>query len=912
MRKILSCSAVIAALAVASSHVLKAQSPVSETSSSIVIKGEELEKYPTTDLLNALTGMVPGLWVTEKSGATGVRAGASNCSLQSRGYGSIIFIIDGVIVSDPSEFGLLPEEIESVTLLTDIADKLKYGPEAGHGALLIKTLRGSENGHRIRISVEEGADFVDRMPEWCGGVDYARLNNMARINSGYPARFTEEDIKGFSAGNPFSWDYANVDWRALILKNSRHFNKATAVVQGGQNKFRYSADLCVISQGEIYAVGAKSNFSRYNARLNFDIGVTENLKINFGFLGTYSIQNFPEEGYNSHSDSRSVFASILKRVNTIPAIEFPIYLREDEETGKPIYPVSSNYGNHPYASMLETGSQRECVRTALTNGTIEYQFPGILKGLHTESHISSNIYYLTRQGLTSDYTAYLFNRKDYSQEVTSHKGESSSQADNYDLLYLQGLQFSQNLGYDRTWGRHVFGASTMLYISKLGSSSDGAYHKQFSNISTLNYSFDNRYFLDLTANYAGTSARKRGHRYRLFPSAGLAWEISNEPFMKGVSSVNKLRLRGQVGQTGYEPYSTQFYWESNFTKSSALTFGPYSGSTRWFGTSTWSSTATTESRCENADLGWETGTEFSFGLDARLFGGLSFSYTHYDSVDGGILQDVNSLLPSFYGVAGMYENYNAVHYWGDEIAASYSFSRGDFSMRIGASMLHDEAKYAKYLQANTFDYMKYEGKNVGSVLMYNYLGKFRDEADIADSPTQSFEATVKPGDLKYEDKNGDGVVNENDRQLLGNTRPRFQYALNLHLAYKFVDLTIVGTGKACFDAFMTNDYYWNGGGDSNYSAWTRDKVYAGEYPRFEYVQSKNNFQTSQYWMIPGGFFKIQNVELGFNLGKVRLFARGANLLTISKIKYTEPENQNAGVTSYPLMKTVTGGIKVTF
>ena len=165
---------------------------------------------------------------------------------------------------------------------------------------------------------------------------------------------------------------------------------------------------------------------------------------------------------------------------------------------------------------------------------------------------------------------------------------------------------------------------------------------------------------------------------------------------------------------------------------------------------------------------------------------------------------------------------------------------------------------------------------------------------------------------------GDGEVDSNDRRIIGNTRPKLQYAINLYLAYKNLDLTVTGTGKAFFDTYLTNSYFFMGYGDGNYSKF----VYDEKYPRLAYVSSSNNFRTSNYWRVDGGFFKIQNVELGYNiktkigrdfsLNGIRLFVRGANLLTLTKVPYVDPENTSSGVTTYPLFRSFTGGIKLTF
>lgn len=204
---------------------------------------------------------------------------------------------------------------------------------------------------------------------------------------------------------------------------------------------------------------------------------------------------------------------------------------------------------------------------------------------------------------------------------------------------------------------------------------------------------------------------------------------------------------------------------------------------------------------------------------------------------------------------------------------------------------------------------------------YVYLGKFASAEEIASSPEQTFDEKLQPGDLKYADLNNDGRIDSNDQCVIGHTDPRFIYAVNLHLSYKWFDLTVVGTGRAGYQVPFTNAWFWNGWGDNNYSKFVK-KNFGGDYPRIAYNKVNNNFQQSAYWLRDGGFFKIQNVELGFDapipagsktgIKGLRIFLRGANLLTISRIKDVDPESVDSGVSTYPLFRTFTAGINLTF
>ena len=186
---------------------------------------------------------------------------------------------------------------------------------------------------------------------------------------------------------------------------------------------------------------------------------------------------------------------------------------------------------------------------------------------------------------------------------------------------------------------------------------------------------------------------------------------------------------------------------------------------------------------------------------------------------------------------------------------------------------------------------------------------------------QIYDQVLHAGDLKYKDMNGDGIIDDTDQSPIGHSSPRLYYAVNLKLYYEGFELYALGTGRAFYDIGLTNQYYWNGWGDNTYSKFVKDNI-GGAYPRLTFNKVNNNFVGSSFWLTKGGFFKVQNVELAYNLPTnslkiigakgTRIFVRGANLLTISKIKDVDPESINSGVEYYPLFRTFTCGIKLTF
>jgi len=246
---------------------------------------------------------------------------------------------------------------------------------------------------------------------------------------------------------------------------------------------------------------------------------------------------------------------------------------------------------------------------------------------------------------------------------------------------------------------------------------------------------------------------------------------------------------------------------------------------------------------------------------------------------------------------------------------------GDFQYSFGASATIQNSERLEYDQPNyRFDYQMRTGKPVDAYFGQTYIGKFATDAEALVIP-QRFDDILHAGDLKYVDMNNDGIVDDNDQSMIGHTTPRLFYALNARIAFKNFELAVIGTGRALYDIALTNMYFWNGWGDNTYSAFVRDNI-DGAYPKLTYYKVNNNFVGSDFWLTKGGYFKLQNVELAYNLpGRVsqviggrliRIYVRGANLLTISQVKDVDPESISSGVTVYPLFRTFSGGIKFNF
>lgn len=882
---------------------------------------QDIDKYPTNDFRNSLTGVVAGLTVRELAGVPGMYYGGETArtTLYVRGF-SPAYIVDGM-PAYITQLQLDPEEIESVTLVRDVADKALFGSRAANGVLHITTRRGLTRGRTIRFGFESGVSVVDRFPEWVDGVEYARLNNQARINSGYTPVYSDEAIAGFARKDPNDLQYPNVDYRSMMFTDTRPYYKANVSIDGGTQKLQYSSYIGYAGEGDIYKVGSKADFNRINVRTYLKAAITKDLDIDFGFAGGLTFRRQPRYGYGSSATIE--FENALSDVLTVPAVAFPLVVSRDEETGNTIYGVSSTYKDNPYASLTENGFSTDRGRSGVVNATLTYDLGSLVRGLKFQSYAGLNLFNMTRIGKNPDYTAVIYDPATGESVKTSHEGTQVSGKSNMGKWTHQGLFLHEKLSYEYRSDDHRVGASATYYLESVERSGNSFRERQQTLIGTFDYAYREKYLFQAVINYAGSSMFRPGKRFGAFPSFGLGWVISEEGFMQDVKWIDFLKLRGQAGILGHDTFGSQELYEDYYVKGSGIKFGPYTTGYQWIGsTNAYQSYVNTISRLGNPDLTWEKRKEFTIGIDAMLLGNrLSVEAGYYNALRDGIITDMSGTLPGIYGMDGIntYENYNRIRYQGWEAALYWSDRIGEVHYTVGGSLSTTRGKYLRYNESVVYDYQKVTGTMLGAYRGYVCLGKFTSREEIESSPRQLFDDEVQVGDLKYADLNNDGLIDSNDTRVVGNTSPKVDYSVSINVRYRNFDLTIVGTGRAGCVTAMTNRYFWNGWSTGAISDFVRDNI-GGDYPRLAYVKATNNFQSSDFWLRDGGFFKIQNVELGYNVRfrsqsavkGLRIFLRGANLCTISGIKDVDPENVNAGVTTYPLYRTFTAGFKFTF
>ena len=863
------------------------------------------------NVLNILSGKAPGLNVSQVPTEPGRSATVLNIRGLSRSAtdNAPLIIIDGI--ERPLE-DLTPEEIESITVLKDATSKILYGPKAVNGVLLVKTKRGIKYKRDRQFNIEFGAQTPVRMPEYLNSADYATMYNQARINDGLSPYYTQTDIDGYRMGtNPVL--YPDVDFHKLCLNDHMSYRKAIAQFRGGNESAQYYVNATYAGYGGYEAVGKNNTSNKFNLRVNLDYKVNDWLK---AFVDIAGQMEFYTTNYMSAD-------KLFSRLSSHRPNAYPIKFSDPGNPGTEIYGAMENANlsssrENIYAEMALGGSKENTVRKGQTNIGFDLSLDRYVKGLSAKAYVTFDVYNYLVVGKNENFSSYrpIFNENSLiGKELLTVEKKVSDKSRIADQMYRNYGYFGQ-LSYDRTFqAKHQLKSDLVIFQSRrenLGSSQDDV-NRTFAL--RTNYVYNKKWIAELDMAVMGSSRFTKGNRYGYFPTVGVAWIASEEKFLKDKEWLDFLKIKASTGLLGTDNYFDFFLFESRWNTSQSTHFGPKLEE---------DVNTSTLVHVGNPDLTWEKSFEINIGAEASFLNCLTADFNYFNNYRYDILTPTTSF-SSINGGELMYRNYGSVRNQGVELALEYSGNIGKLHYSIGGNTIWSKAVYEKTddmegLSSNR----KKEGKPVDTRFGLIAEGLFKSGDEIAAHPVQDF-GPVQIGDVKYANINNDHHINENDMLPIGNEYPRFQFGLNINLAYKGFELSLSGSGMAQYDIYLNNSYYWMRE-DQKYSTFVKNyfnpSTGEGKFPRLTTQHNQNNYRSSSLWMRSGNFFKLRDAMLSYSLPQnitnkmtlkqVKLFVRGSNLFTISSIKDLDPEYIDAGVTGYPFFRSFTGGINVVF
>ncbi|SFO60891.1 TonB-linked outer membrane protein, SusC/RagA family [Chitinophaga sp. YR627] len=901
------------------------QKKINVTGAIAAVDGKDLNWKPVGQVSSALQGVASGVTVTTTSGQPGVDQG----TVRIRGVGTMnstdpLVLVDGVQMNMND---IDANDIASMSVLKDAASSAIYGVRAANGVILITTKRGASGKPKITYSNYFAWQTPARLAKYVGAKDFMNLANLTASNSGGSASYTAAQIAAYD--NPNRDNFVNPDnyWLDAILTGSGFQQEHSLGISGGTEDVKYRFSTNYFDQTGLIK---NMDFNRITVRLNTDINVSKKLTFNADIAARLGDRQEPQGASGSawYQFGQAAIINPLYPIKyadgTWPVIrggQNPIRLQEEG-------------GLYQYKSNLFTGNFKATYN--------------LVKGLKLTGLTSVN--YRSDYNSTREKTLIYFKDPGTNQDPLP-LGQNSVKKS------YQGYWFRNYQGlaeYTHNFGKHNFtllgGASRLTETTddlsgyrvnlagglnqidageQNGQITEGnaVAYSLVSFFGRLNYSFDDKYLFEANLRRDGSSRFSDGQKWGIFPSFSAGWRISGEEFMKEVSFINNLKLRGSWGKLGNDvildrdkqttnyPYQSQYYYNS-------YPFGgvlkPAAGITIY----------------PNSGLTWETTVMTDVGVDGTIFKNLDFTFDYYVKNTNDILLFL-PIAPSI-GLDPSAQNAGKVRNKGWEFALNYRGKIGELNYNVGANLsdvrnrIIDIKNTDAISRDNNYIYTGLvTGNSIGSFYGYQVEGIFQNAAQVAGHATQPF-PTTGAGDLIYKDQNGDKQVKEGavdkggDMVYLGSNIPRYTYGINLGADYKNFDFTAFfqGVGKVDIHTLPIERAPTNTDGnfrEEHLNSWTTTNTGA-DFPRL--VSTLQNYQSSSYWVKSGAYVRLKSVQLGYTLpsnlmkragfDRCRLYVSGQNLLTFSSLASDiDPESPNDS-RYYPQVKTFTFGLNVQF
>ncbi len=845
--------------------------------------------------------------------------------------GNALVLVDGV-PRDASN--VLPTEIEQVTYLKGASAVVLYGNRASDGVILITTKRGRQDGLHVNVRGNFSTFVPKAYPNWLGSAEYMTLYNEALQNDGKSPVYSQDLIANYAKGdNPYRYPNLNF-YDSQYVKNHYERYEGTAEFTGGGKFAHFYANVGFYHIGDLmnFGEGENNHTNRLNVRGNVDLRLADWVT---GWV------NASASFYDVRSDVSGFWsASATQR----PTSQYPLvpliplsYLEEGDKASWTLANNSSNIVDGKYllggtqgqqtnafAAMYAGGYNTFTSRQLQFDTGVKLDLNKVLKGLSFRTQFAVDYSTTYNTSINNSYSVYEaswnnYSGKDVITSITKYGTDKRSAQQNISGSYeRQTIMFSGQFDWERSFGQHNVNATLLAHGYQ--QSTTGVYHRTSNANLGLQaaYNYAKKYYFDFSAAAVHSSKLAEGHREAFSPTVTAAWRISKENFLKDVSWIDDLKLNASYGVIN-EDYDISSYYLYDDIFTATGTWWGWSDAHNSFQTSD-------SQRAANKDLDFIKRKEFRVGLDASFFKGdvrLAVNY-HLNNMNGFITTAATKY-PGYYSTywpSSSFipnENYNCTRYSGFEFELNLhkKIKQVDLSLGIvGSSTTSLNTQVSENVE---YDWLKSEGQRADALRGYKCLGFFKDADDVANSA--KINNNTQPGDLKYEDINGDGIIDSKDQVVLGHWGADFNLGVNFTVKWKNFTLFVAGNGSFGGMGVKNNLATWNYG-DRKYSdivrgRWTPETAETATYPRLTTEGGDLNFVTSDFWTYSTSAFYLSKVQLTYDFPKklfnkvpwikgAAVYLYGTDLLTIAK----EREYMETNVGSSPQCRGYNIGFKL--
>ena len=906
------------------------QTVATTTGSVSQISGEALQQIPTTNLSQSLQGTVAGLIGVTANGSPG----RDDSNLLIRGISTLgdnspLIVIDGVPGRQGGLARLNPDDIESVSVLKDASAAI-YGSRAANGVILVRTKQGVPGKAKVSVNIERSLATPATIPEMADSPTYMQMLNEIDVFRGNPERFSQEQIDATRGDISGRWDVFNTDWYDVALRDFAEELSASAAVTGGSETVRYRVSLEGLTEEGIL-VNTGVGYEQLGFRSNVDGDITDNLNLAFNLHGRLENRDRPSW---TRSQDRAAWELLQRGKPNEPAVWPNGLPGPAQENGvNPVVSSATGFDNRKtyyFQSSLTMGLDIPAVPGWSLEGTVAYdrsfedykrwQQPWTLYNCSADCSGPDDLV-ATSEGVPDPrLTQADIEEEDILLRATT-LFEPNVGSDHTASLLL-GTEFQQSENNFLSLFRRFFLSDqvTELFAGGTGEQNltgNSEHARRLNFFGRLNYNFQQKYLVELVARYDGSYIFPEGDRFGFFPSISVGWRLAQENWFNDATGgfFDRLKLRAAYGQTGndrIEPYqflSTFGFGGSGFVYGDGL--GPRISPTR----------------VPNEDITWEVATQFDIGLQGGILGErIAFELTYFNHFRDDILWFRNAAVPQTAGFSLPRENIAQVRSKGFEAELSFSEQVApNVRIRGGANVsfandeveFFDEPEGVLPHQANT-------GRPWNTNLYYLTDGIYRDQAEVDAAPAWP---GARPGDIKFVDYNGDGVINGDDRVRIDeNGTPNVIGAFNLGATIGNFDVSVLFQGASGVRQRVISGAVGEFGNyfqEHTENRWTPDNP-DGTMPRAWNRQDPYwASQLNDFFLEDAKYLRLKTARIAYtlpqrvlnNIGgmdQVMVYLSGRNLLTFTPMKIFDPELRNRSGQEYPPEKAFTVGIQLGF
>lgn len=895
------------------------QTKASVTASISSIKSDEIIQSPVANVTNAIAGRVAGLTAIQSSGQPGL----DDAAIYVRGVGTWnsaepLYVIDGVERTQEIFASMDASEIESLTVLKDAASTAVYGSKGANGVIIITSKRGTEGKVAVTLNFSTSLQQFTRYPKYLNSYESLKLYNEALMNDGQDPIYTNTELEHYRLQDD-PYRYPNTDWYKLMMKKVAPTYNASLSLRGGSRTVRYFISGSFMHQeGQLKSVegrvyNPKFSYERYRVSANIDALITRDFTISIQMAG--SIRN--------RLDPYSRL-DIFKNMNRIA----PWYMPATNPDGS--YAGTAEFKDMNPMWMINTkGSNEEIYHNVTSSVKLNYDFNKWVKGLSIDARIAFDSTFSNGKYRTEVQSTYqLISRSGRADRYTSYLepvffGSTNSQVDPPQRK-LDGLA---NIIYSRNFGSHSVRIQGVANFAekKIGSRIP---YNSVSFIGRINYSFKNKYYFEANGSYRGSENFAPGRRFGFFPSFSGGWNIHEENFIRNhLGIIDVLKFRASYGLSGNDWVSEDdrfIYKQGKWTTGtgSNASFGYQGGTSNGY---------TNEPAIANPLATWEKAEQINLGADLTIWNKrLTITFDRFFEKRTGILQDPNSV-PSILGIGFPIMNLGKTTREGWELEVSYNhqfnkyyelYVKGNIAFTKNKIVYRDEPSETDWWRSG-------EGKPINQFFGYVVEGFFQNQEEIDNAPRQQVGSEPIPGDLRYMDFNGDGIVNTYDQVPIGYTpMPRYSYGISFGAKINNFDINVLFQGTAQSSVFISQflmyEFYNRGKvQDIHLGRWTPETAETATYPALHIGAISQNHNRNTFFIKDNPYIRLKNIEIAYNLGShaakkigmkgLRIYLSGVNLMTWDKLKVVDPETPNNSIAGiYPQARTFSLGFNCNF